>query len=85
MTVTQIPGQRSRERPHFTEKGNTKQLSDHGGEDSDVKDNQMKYEEPRIEWSEVLVEAGFAVSEGFGNGDGRPGQDWDENEYPDEL
>ncbi len=50
-----------------------------------MKNNQMKYEEPRIEWSEVLVEAGFAVSEGFGNGDGRPGQDWDENEYPDEL
>ena len=48
MTVTQIPGQRSRERPHFTEKGNTKQLSDHGGEDSDVKDNQSAPVRPEL-------------------------------------
>ena len=48
-----------------------------------MKNNQMKYEEPRLEWSEVLVEAGFAVSEGWN--EGGPGSSFDENEYPDEL
>ena len=50
-----------------------------------MKNNYLNYEEPRLDWYEVLVEAGFSASEGWGNGDGRPGQDWNENEYPDEL
>ncbi len=46
----------------------------------------MIYEEPTVQLYEVAVEAGFSVTGGGSEwGDGRPGGDFDENEYPDEL
>lgn len=48
---------------------------------------QMIYEEPTVQLYEVAVEAGFSVTGGGSSdwGDGRPGGDFDENEYDDEL
>ena len=53
-----------------------------------MKKNYVSYEAPTLSWSEVVVEAGFALSQGGGNGwgdEGTPGGDFDNNDYGDEL
>ena len=53
-----------------------------------MKKNYVSYEAPTLSLSEVVVEAGFALSQGGGNGwgdEGTPGGDFDNNDYGDEC
>ena len=52
-----------------------------------MKNNYLNYEEPRLDWYEVSVEAGFSASDvvdGWGD-TGAPGDDFGNNDYGDEL